>query len=212
MKLSLKQFRWIMWGSVVLVTVISLLIWGQGLGWQFDNLTIYRLFPVLGLLAFGLMWSHYIVAALRRLAGFEKQVTKGYFSSTSLVVLALILLHPGLLILQLWRDGFGLPPNSYLEHYVAPTLEWAALLGSVSLLVFLLFELHRWFADRPWWKYIGYASDVAMIAILIHGFRLGQHLQAGWFQVVWLLYALSFAASLIILHFPASKTKKLMLG
>ena len=33
------------------------------------------------------------------------------------------------------------------------------------------------------------ASDVAMLAIVYHGFRLGSDLQSGWFVYVWWFYA-----------------------
>lgn len=196
-----------MWGLVGLVSLISIFVWGQGLRWQLSGLTVYQLFPVLGLLAFGLMWGHYIVAAVRQLSGLDKQITHSYFTSTSLAVLALILLHPGLLIIQLWRDGFGLPPGSYLTNYVAQGLEWAALLGSLSLLVFLFYELYRWHGQKDWWRFVQYASDVAIVAILVHGFRLGSHLQTGWFRAVWLFYGMTLLAALVTIYTRTNKVK-----
>lgn len=188
------------WGLAALTTILSLLIWGQLLDWNFSNLSAYGVFPVLGLIAFGLMWGHYAVAVYRQQLRLPKSSTKQYFEVTSLIVLACILLHPGLLIFQLWNDGFGLPPGSYLEHYVAPSLKWAALLGSLSLIIFLSFELRHWFSKASWWRYIGYLNDIAMIAILIHGFRLGTHLQSGWFRAVWIGYTITLLAFIGILY------------
>lgn len=204
MRLSIKQFQMVMWLLTAAVVLVSLLAWGQGLRWNFDQLDAYLLFPLFGLLAFGLMWSHYIVAAMRKLLDYPKRVSKLYFESTSIVVLVCILLHPGLLILQLYADGLGLPPNSYLENYVASGLKWAALLGSISLVIFLLFELHRWYGEKPWWQFVQYACDIAMVFILIHGFKLGGDLQSGWFQVVWIFYALTYVASLGIMYLHTS--------
>ncbi len=113
-----------------------------------------------------------------------------YFRFTGYVVLLAIVLHPGLLIYQLFRDGYGLPPSSY-EHFVAPGLAWVTLLGSVSLLCFLSFELHRWYGQRNWWKYIIMAGDGAMVAIFYHGLHLGTQLMNGWYRAVWLFYGLS---------------------
>lgn len=188
------------WGLAVLTSALALIIWGQLKNWNFGSLSAYDIFPLLGLIAFGLMWGHYVVAVLRLQLGLPASASKQYFEITSLVVLVCILLHPGLLIAQLWSDGFGLPPDSYLENYVAPSLKWAALLGTLSLIVFLLFELRHWFSQRPWWKYVGYINDVAMIAILVHGFRLGTHLQSGWFRTVWILYAITLFACIGILY------------
>lgn len=208
MKLTVKQFKLLMWGLTAVVVAVSFSAWGQGLRWRFGSLDAYRLFPLLGLLAFGLMWTHYIVAALRKLTGLDKKLTKRWFELTSYAVLVFILLHPGLLILRLWSDGFGLPPGSYLEHYVSPGLKWAALLGSISLLVFLAYELYRWYGERPWWWFVQYGADIAMVMILIHGFRLGGDLQTGWFQFVWGLYAAGLFVSFGILYIGNKSERK----
>jgi hypothetical protein len=123
-------------------------------------------------------------------------VLASYFRITGYIVLVLICLHPGLLIYQRFRDGFGLPPHSY-ESYVAPGLGWVTLLGTTSLLVFLAFELRRFYGKRPWWRFVADASDVAMLAILYHGLRLGSQLQHGWYRGVWLFYAVMLIAALV---------------
>lgn len=200
MKLSEKGINRLAWGLVALTTILSVVIWGQNINWNLARASNYKLFPLFGLLAFGLMWGHYVVAAARVSSGLSSATTEKYFEITSFMVLVLILSHPGLLVLSLWRDGFGLPPASYLENYVRPGLKWAALLGSLSLLIFLFYELRRVFRQRPWWKYVQYASDVAMLAILVHGFKLGSHVRSGWFQTVWVLYGLSLLACLGIIY------------
>ncbi len=200
LQLDAKTLQIIAWGLGIITTTLSFVVWAQYLDWNFSRLGAYRLFPLFGLVAFGLMWGHYIVAALRGLSGLPSAVSARYFELTSIVVLVLILMHPGLLIVQLWSDGFGLPPDSYLENYVAPSLAWAAMLGTLSLIVFLLFELRHWFSDKSWWKFIGYASDVAMFAIIIHGFQLGTHLQSGWFQTIWIFYTISLLTSIAVIY------------
>jgi len=167
-KLSLGAYT-----LTALVILLALLAWGQGQKWQLDDLSNYALFPLLGLIAFSVMWSHYMIAAAKKGLRVEDKVTKRYFESTSFIVLFAILLHPGLLIVQLWRDGYGAPPQSYLENYVASGLKGAVLLGMIGFTIFLAFELHRWFKDRKWWRFVQYASDVGMLLIFIHGLRLG---------------------------------------
>lgn len=194
------RLQYVAWGLAAATTLLSVVVWGQLRQWTFTDLTAYDVFPVLGLVAFGLMWGHYVIAVIRSHYRLPESATNQYFEVTSLIVLACILLHPGLLIFQLWNDGFGLPPGSYLEHYVAPGLKWAALLGSLSLIAFLLFELRHWFSKASWWRYIGYVNDIAMIAILIHGFQLGSHLQSGWFRGVWMFYTLTLLACIAILY------------
>lgn len=119
-----------------------------------------------------------------------------YFSITGWAFLLAIFLHPGLLIWQLWRDGFGLPPESYLRNYIAPGLEWAALLGSISFLIFIAYELQRWYSDRSWWKYMTYLADLATLLIFIHSVKLGGTVQNGWFQIVWIIYGVTLLLAL----------------
>lgn len=68
--------------------------------------------------------------------------------------------------------------------------------GTLSWIAFLLYELRSKFNSRSWWKYVQYASDLAMIGIFFHGLNLGQHLGAGWFQVVWYGYGAILIGSL----------------
>jgi hypothetical protein len=195
------------WGLSLLTMVIAFVAWGDKLHWKFNHLSTYSLFPLFGLLAFGLMWSHYAAAVARKATDEDKTILKQYFDTTSLAVLACLLLHPGLLIWQLWRDGYGLPPTSY-EAYVAKGAVWVAILGSISLLVFLAYEFHRIYGDRKWWKYVQYASDIAMLAILYHGLRLGSTLHRNWLTVIWYIYGVSFISALVYLYIPAHNNNR----
>lgn len=186
----------IAWAISLVVSAVAITVWGHYYAWQVWPINSYQLFPVFGLLAFSLMWSHYVSGAIRELMGLDKSVLGRYFTTTGWAVLILICLHPGLLIYQRLRDGFGLPPHSYMS-YVAPGLGWVTLLGSASWLVFIAFEFRRWFGWRRWWHYVADAGDAAMLAILYHGLRLGTQLMHGWFRYVWLFYFVILSAVLI---------------
>lgn len=183
----------------LLVSAVAVFVWGQSNNWQIIGMSPYRLFPVFGLLAFSILWSQYMVIFMTKI-GWLMGHLKNYFEITGFFVLLCILLHPSILIFQLWHDGFGLPPQSYLQHFIAPGLEWAALLGTLSLLTFLSYELRRWFDKKRWWRFVGYACDVAMLAIFVHGLTLGDQLQGGWFRTVWLIYGVLLAVALIYIH------------
>jgi hypothetical protein len=183
------------WALSGAVSLLSIYVWANSFSWQLSNLSTYMIFPVLGLLAFGIMWSHYMVGAMRRT--FLKDADlRSFFRYTGYAVLLLIVLHPGLLIYQRFRDGFGLPPGSY-ESYVAPGMAWITLLGSVSLLIFLAFELRRWFSKKSWWKYVLYLNDVAMLAIFYHGLKLGTQTHIQWFMKIWWFYGITLIAAII---------------
>ena len=177
------------WTLSLLVAFLAIFKWGTDNDWQLSS--VYQFFPLLGLLAFSIMWSHYIAAALRQFLSLDRGVLSYYFQTTSLAVLVLLLLHPGLLAYQRLADGFGLPPGS-LYSYVGTGLAWLIVLGLISLICFLVFELHRWHQDRGWWPYVAAASDLAMLAAFYHGLRLGGQLnEPGWFLTIWWFYGLS---------------------
>lgn len=160
-----------------------------------NDLSLYDIFPPLGLVAFGLMWTHFIMGALRRYAGANLKQGRLYTSVSMGLVLALILLHPGLLWLALYLDGYGLPPVSYMEVYAAQ-LGFLAF-GTVSLLIFLSYELKRFFGDKKWWKYVEKVQIVGMVAIFIHALGLGNELRVDWFFVVWVFYGVTLLLSFV---------------
>lgn len=176
------------WGLSLIVVIIAVTAWGQRINWTLSGISAYQIFPLFGLLAFSLMWTHYIVGGIKSALNLnDLQLNKLYFEITAAVVLGSLLIHPTLLIIQLWRDGFGLPPGSY-SHYVAPGALWAVYLGLVCWLAFMSFELRRWYKDKKWWKYVLIANDLAIWGIYIHGLKLGADVAAAWLHPIWLIY------------------------
>lgn len=193
------------WAIATVAVTLAVMVWGQSYNWQFSSLSTYQLFPLLGLAAYSLMWSHYVAGSLRRAVGVEKTALQNFLSISGYAVVGLILFHPGLLIWQLWRDGKGLPPQSYM-HFVAPGLAWLTLLGTVSLGVFLAYELQPWLHDRKWWPWIPRAGNVAMLAIFYHGLRLGSQTQLGWYHWVWWFYGLTLVVALSFNYYIDRRT------
>ncbi len=188
------------WSLSIVVSFIAFYVWASGVNWKFNGLSLYIVFPIFGMLAFSVMWSHYIVSFLGKT--YCKEAELGvYYKVTGYVVLLSILMHPGLLAYQRFKDGFGLPEGS-LTSFVQPNLRWVVLLGTVSLLAFLAFELQRWYRDRSWWKYIVSLNDIAMIAIFYHALRLGTYLHGGWFVFVWYFYGLTLFLILANKYIP----------
>jgi hypothetical protein len=189
-------FQALPWLIAATVSTLAILAWGGGFDWRWRALNPYTFFPVLGLLGFSLMWTQYATAFLyerERVARYKVSL-ETYFRVTGYTILLVIVLHPGILVYQLMRDGLGLPPGSY-ERYLGP-LAWLAMLGTVCLLIFLAYELRRWFGRRRWWKYVANLSDLAMLGIFYHALRLGDQLQGGWFRWIWWVYGLSLVVIL----------------
>lgn len=194
----------IAWGSAALGSLLSLYVWGSLLQWDISKITAYSLFPLLGLLAYSLMISHYLAGAVRQISKQPREVLAHYFTITSVIVLVCILLHPTLLIYKLWATGHGLPPTSYKSYVNAGLLIWIYV-GTLSWIAFLTYELRTKFNTKSWWKYIQYASDIAMVGIFFHGLMLGQHLTIPWFRAVWYVYGIILVGSLGYSYFLRPK-------
>lgn len=174
-------------GLSILSILVAIIAWRQFNPEPLQELSVYDVFPVFGLSAFSLMWCMYTMSAASKYLELDGKSLKLYYRIAGYAILALILAHPLLLITSLWNDGFGLPPGSY-QAYLGERLAWVALLGTGSLIVFLAYELHRWFGSKKWWKWIIYANDLAVLVIFYHGLRIGGELQTGWFRYVWFFY------------------------
>jgi hypothetical protein len=192
----------IAWVLSVLVVAAAVIAWGQTNDWKFFGSSLYRLFPIFGLLAFSLFWVQYVVAGLSMLIPARAPGITQFFKVTNILVLLAILLHPGLLSYQLWRDGFGLPPMSILK--VMPGVEWIVVLGMISWVIFMSYlvtvKQHRYFRTKKWWVWFGYAGEVGMLAVFYHGFRLGDQLQSGWFKGLWFVYGIILVGAFACLH------------
>lgn len=195
-----RQLQVSAWGISLVTAILAFVAWGRGFSWQFGRLDGFGIFPLFGLLAFSLMWSHYIAAALRLYFKLDKVVLRGYFEITSAVVLLAILIHPSLLAYELWRSGLGLPPESEL-HYLSPKLTIYILIAMLAWLVFLSYEFRRFFGQKSWWKYVQYGSDIAIWAIYIHALKVGTQVQVGWFHALWIFYGLTLAGALGYIYY-----------
>lgn len=200
--------RLAVWGLVAVVVIAASGVWYQQRLADGQTLTVYAIFPLLGLLAFSLMWTHYIAGALRRLAGMSKTALARYSAMTSWAVLFLILLHPGLFWWQLGQDGYGWPPISHLLVYTGEPARFALLLGVLALLAFLVFELHRKYASRKWWRWVERANIAAMMAIWVHALLLGGELSVSWYMWLWYGYGVSLVAAVIYTNWHTRRKKE----
>lgn len=180
--------RWLPWTLFAVVVAASFAAWADLRSWDFSSLNVFALFPLLGLLAWSIMWTHYALGGVRLVHPFERNHL--YSRISAAVVLACLLLHPGLLAWGQFDVRGLLPPDSFYS-YVAPSLKGAVLLGGISLLIFISFDIFDYFKQRDGvrrnWKWISLSQMLAMTLIFTHSLLLGSNLQSGWFQVWWVL-------------------------
>ena len=205
---SVNSFSSFAWGLSLLAALLAFAAWGQSMRWNFSNLSNYRLFPLFGLLAFSLMWSMYVVGFVRKQSKHQPPKMVNYYKYLPLAIFAAILLHPSLLVWQLWRDGFGLPPGSYLNNYVAQSAKWAVVISTTAFAIFIIYEFRYKYRVKQWWKYMELLADLALVGLYFHALKLGSNFQHGWYRYVWFFYGLTLAFLLADLYLGKYKDRK----
>ena len=189
--------------------VVPFIAWGGYYGWNFSMLTIYQIYPILGITAFMIMATHFYISALDTKIDIPKD---SFISNINyIIVLTLILLHPMLLYYRLFKDGLGLPPFSSIE-FVGESLSLYIFMGSFGLVLCLFYEIVRHLKNkyifRKYWLWVVISQYVAMFAIFVHARGLGGITQTGWFKLVWLVAFLGVLLSAFYI-IPAEINKKL---
>ncbi len=159
---------------------------------QRDPSNLYELFPVLGILAWSLMWTHYANGSLTMLLP-KLERNALYKKVTEYAVLGLILAHPFLFIYARYRDTGLIPPASYVG-YVGEANVVYILMGTLGLMIFLSYEVFSRLREHPKvssnWRWVSISQILAMVLIFIHSLSLGTLLATEWFQTWWIILAM----------------------
>ena len=112
------------------------------------------------------MWTHFAIWEIRRLKP-SLSGNRLYSKISGMLVFILLLLHPGILAFEQFRQGKGLPPFSYFA-YAGEASVWLIMLGIVGLTGFLftksLSDLRRMRRLKIWWL-VNITQTVAMTSI-----------------------------------------------
>lgn len=185
----LKQtaFPWLL---LITVTLAPFIAWAQARSWQFNTLTALSLFPLLGLWAWSIMWTHYAYGTLILCNPSRFKKSQAYSRVSRYAVLALILFHPNLLVWNQWNIRGILPPES-IYGYVDSSLKVFVFFGTLSFLTFLSFEIFERLRNKAWvqrqWRWISLSQMVAMVLIFFHALAIGQTTNTTWFEYYWVL-------------------------
>lgn len=186
-KMQFNQSKNLVYASYLFVVAATLLAWNSRYS---GRLSGFALPSLLALLAFGFMWVHYLTTYLRN--NFEPPLnTKLTLKITQVFVLVAIFAHPIAIVSKLNQTGYGVPPTSF-KNYAGPTGALFISLGTLSFLAFLAFEFKEYLKKKPkTWNVVLRLNDLAMLLIILHGFKLGVVINSGWFRYIWLGYGLS---------------------
>ena len=182
-----KTYQTLAWALFTVAVVVPLVAWLSLRDWSVSNIGLYSIFPLLGLWAWNIMWVHYAYGSVLILDGKAKK-DKTFKSVTQWLVLALILMHPGLLALAQFQNTDLLPPESYFS-YVGQAASIYIVFGLVAITAFLAFDalerLKKKEIVRKYWWWVSLSQVVAMSLIFVHSMAIGQTLQLDWFQFYW---------------------------
>lgn len=192
----------ITWSTVLLSLAVVTFAWSRGIDWSSGQISAYQWFPLFGLIAWITMAGHYYLGTMRIVYP-ELKKPKGYKTFTGYLVLGSLLLHPGILAFEQYRNDQGNPPASFY-NYVGEGLKIAVLLGTISLLIFLSFEVFERIKDKNiiknHWTAISISQSIAMTLVWVHALRLGNDLGEGWFRLVWFISGLALIPCFYIIH------------
>lgn len=197
-----KTFTYLSWSAVISALALAVYVWGGSVHWNIGNLNAYQWFPLFGLIAWMIMAEHYYLGTIR-LTFKNLEKPKWFKPITGYIVLASMLLHPGLLAYEQSKNNQGLPPDSYV-NYVGEGLRIAVMLGVISLIIFLSFEVFERVRENKFvkkiWLLVSLSQSLAMTLIWVHALRLGSHLGDGWFQTVWIILGIALLPCFYIIH------------
>lgn len=197
--------------SIFLILAINFYVWGSNLDWEWDEIGLLELFPLLGLIAFSTMWWHFLTGFIRRLRP-DVDKFRGLHQASAYWVFASFMLHPLLLVIWGIQEEIGTPWEIY-EDYAGPKNMVFIVIGLLALGGFLLFDLARVLSGSKLLKrhrgLIMLISDISFVLILIHSLNLGGDLREGWFRVYWLLLGISGIGFIIYRYYFNSKQKVL---
>lgn len=208
-----RNFITVTWTLFVAVVLIGFVAWGQGIGWNFNGFNSYQLFPLLGILAWLIMWTHYVIGSIR-IKNPELQKAALYSKVSSYIVLASLILHPGILAFEQFVNGQGLPPASYTA-YAGQSMRLAVFLGMIGVTLFLAYEVLERFKKnstlQKYWWVVSLSQSFAMTLIFVHALRLGGSLGQEWFRIIWIVMGVALLPCFYIIHtsdFQSFKTAK----
>ena len=185
------------WVLLSLVSATSIYFWLTTVSDMM--LSAYSFFPILGVIAWEIMWVQTVVKTATIL-GWRQSKNRHFKTFGERSILLLIILHPAIFLVQRFIDSGQLPPQSYLS-YVGPNYGWAVILGIAGLAVFLSYDLFRLFRKsltrRRLYKYVSVLQAGAMAAIFIHGLAIGSLMYTG-FIYVWIALGVVLVPCLVL--------------
>lgn len=154
-------------------------------GWSFDSSLISNIFPLLGILAFCLLWLHSISGVfedwLRQQFDFDR-----FVHITASIILICIILHPLLLLIVM---DFNISDIFLLYGVRAITL------AIVGWLLLITYDIGKPFRNKEFikknWNKILIISNIGFLLTFFHSIEIGSDLQSGPLRFIWIFYGIT---------------------
>ncbi|MDP2705523.1 MAG: hypothetical protein U1D31_03580 [Patescibacteria group bacterium] len=171
-------------------------VWFGNSDLSWNKTVVFEIFPVLGLIAFSIMWLHIVGGPFRE--KLEQYFDyKKFMTISSIVVLICIVLHPLLIYVGFWLigvkgSGFTYAPGD--KQY----LVWFAI---VAWLIFVAYDILKKFKNTDFfvrhWYIVKLIATLGFFLILFHSLGLGGDLRTGSLRYVWIFYGITAAIAAI---------------
>lgn len=187
-----KIFKYSVSLGALIAILYPIFVWFNNADLSWDKTVVFEIFPVLGLIAFSIMWLHVIGSPFRKTL--EQYFDyKKFMAVSSIIVLISIALHPLLIYIGFWLIGVPGSPFTYApgdQQY----LIWIAILAWV---IFVTYDILKKFKNTDFfarhWQTVKLISTLGLFLILFHSLGLGGDLQMGALQYVWIFYGITAA-------------------
>lgn len=178
----------------------------RGMDYRSANLA---LFPLLGLLAFSLVWAQVIIGSAQSVLRKVFPNIIAWHRRQGVFVLLFALLHPTMRYIGL---GFGVA--AYFQHFnagVAPSKILFLWFGYVQLFLMLITAGAALLRRAPWlvrrWHAIHYANYGVFVLVWLHSWFLGTDVQSTGLRYLWIFFAVSAAAGAAVRLTEMSRTR-----
>ncbi len=169
---------------LVVVLLLPLYFWGDSFAWDFSIISGHVLFPLLGMLAFSLMWLQVVVSTFPK--AFNINLDR-FWAVSGLWVLILFVAHP---VVAVFANK-----STNIFSFVADAQQVYIWLAVIAFIVFVLFEIVMRLGKKPFAArarpYIEKASYVGVILIWVHSLNIGSHTGFGFLNYVWWFYGIT---------------------
>jgi len=117
--------------STLAIGGAAFLSWAEPFKGRLWPMSPYAISPLFDMLASAFACLVVYMLAVRSVSPEPKQPRPWLLRLLTILFICVLLLHPGTLFWQLWRDGYGLPPLSYM-HFYTPDQQWPIVIGTLG--------------------------------------------------------------------------------